>query len=123
MKFILNIILCILFLCLTTVLLAQVCSDAGFCTINTFKPSNSDSILVKKNHFKLGLSNGAADHNISVFSAYIDYNRNINNNLNVDIKLTSLSQNGNEINTFGLSDVFLNLNYLPTDEIRFSAGL
>ncbi len=32
----------------------QGCSDAGFCTINSFKPNNADSLEAVNNQFKIG---------------------------------------------------------------------
>ncbi|MGI8892384.1 MAG: hypothetical protein ACR2GN_02880 [Bacteroidia bacterium] len=101
----------------------QGCSDAGFCTINTFKPNSEDSIPSLKNHLKTGINYGAADHNISVLGAYIEYKRQLNNFLTTDLKLTSASHKGNNITTFNLSDIFFNLNYIPVEKLRFTIGL
>ena len=45
----------------------QGCSDAGFCTIDDFKPGSTDSVSGNPNTLKVGLSYGSADHNIAAF--------------------------------------------------------
>lgn len=71
---------------------AQGCSDAGFCTLNSFKPNALDSVPETRNQIKVGGSFGAADHSISVFGGYLEYNRQIGNNFGLDAKFTTLAQ-------------------------------
>jgi hypothetical protein len=103
---------------------SQGCSDAGFCTINSFKPGASMQHAGKEpaNQLKFGIGFGGADNEISTLSNYIEYNRQINPKLGLDVKLTSLSQSGNGVSAFGLSDVFVNAN-LKTGATRFTAGV
>lgn len=101
---------------------AQGCSDAGFCTINSVKPYSTDSTAFYKNQIKIGISYGKADHNISVMGNYFEYNRQINDKIGIDVKLTSLAQNGNGISTFGLSDVFATANYKTSSKVNFTLG-
>ena len=54
---------------------SQGCSDAGFCTIDSFKPHEHDGEIQNKNQFKIGLNFGAADYDISVFGTNLEYNR------------------------------------------------
>ena len=51
---------------------AQGCSDAGICTIDSFKPHEHDESEEYQNTFKVGLNFGAADYDINVFGTYID---------------------------------------------------
>ncbi|MDN3642868.1 hypothetical protein QWY87_09170 [Lutimonas halocynthiae] len=90
---------------------AQGCSDAGVCTIDSFKPHDHGDAQEYQNTFKAGLNFGAADYDINVFGTYLDYRRKVNENLSVDAKLTTLSQSGNDISAFGLSDIYVNGNY------------
>lgn len=101
---------------------AQGCSDAGFCTVNSLQPNNNDSIKAYHNQIKTGIFFGKADNSISVFGNYIEYNRQINEKLGVDAKLTTLAQNGNDVSTFGLSDIFLNANYQENKNLKFTLG-
>ncbi|WP_276967445.1 hypothetical protein [Chryseobacterium sp.] len=101
---------------------AQGCSDAGFCTINSLQPNNNDSIKAYHNQIKTGIFFGKADNSISVFGNYIEYNKKKKKKLGVDAKLTTLAQNGNDVSTFGLSDIFLNANYQANKNLKFTLG-
>ena len=100
---------------LTNYAFGQGCSDAGFCTMNSFKPNNTDStdntdsVVIKKavnNQFKIGAFFGKADNSISVYGNYLEYNRLLGKNFGIDAKLTTIVQDGNGISTFGFSDIF-----------------
>lgn len=101
---------------------AQGCSDAGFCTLDSFKPGTSHNETIQKNQFKIGFSFGDADNSISAFGNYLEYNRSLNDKFGIDVKLTSLGQNGNDISTFGLSDIYLNTNYKINEKTTFTIG-
>lgn len=114
---------CIIFLFATSGFVqAQGCSDAGFCTVNSLKPHQNDSVSVYKNQLKVGLSAGSADHDISVFGQYAEYGRQINSKFGINAKVTSLSQSGNDISTFGLSDIYLSTNYRADKNLTFTLG-
>ena len=100
----------------------QGCSDAGFCTIDSFKPTSTDSIKAATNQVKVGAFFGGADNSISVYGSYLEYNKQFNEKFGIDVKLTSLAQNGNEISVFGLSDVFLNANYRASEKLKLTLG-
>ena len=80
-------------------LYAQGCSDAGFCTIDSFKPNSTDSTKVLNNQFKAGAFFGKADNSISVYGAYLEYNRQLSKKFGLDVKLTTLAQNLGHKNT------------------------
>ncbi|MGO4707949.1 hypothetical protein AB4Y90_02300 [Chryseobacterium sp. 2TAF14] len=114
---------CFLLLAMNLSLLkAQGCSDAGFCTVNSLKPHNANDSVSLKNQLKIGFSVGQADHNISAYSQYLEYNRQINSKLGVSAKATSILQTGNEVSAFGLSDIYLNSNYRLDKNIMFTLG-
>ncbi len=71
---------------------------------------------------KAGVSVGAADYDINVFGTYLEYSRFFSNNFSLDAKLTTLSQSGNGISTFGLSDIFVNGNYKLGQKAQFTLG-
>ncbi len=101
---------------------AQGCSDAGVCTMNSFKPHNSDSTVVVNNQFKIGAFVGKADNAILVYGSYVEYNRQLGNKLGLDAKLTTLAQQGNGISVMGLSDCFVNLNYKAHEKLKLTIG-
>lgn len=100
----------------------QGCSDAGFCTINTFKPNSGESLKITNNQFNIGMFIGKADLSIAAYGTYLEYNRNLNKQFGIGAKLTTLAQSGNGIATFGLSDIFLNANYKPSEKLTFTFG-
>jgi len=102
---------------------AQGCSDAGFCTVNSFKPNHNDSTPTYKNQIKTGFFLGSADNNILVYGNYLEYNKTLNNNLGVDVKLTTLGQSGNNISTLGIADLFLTLNYQTGKKLKWIGGV
>jgi hypothetical protein len=100
----------------------QGCSDAGFCTINTFKPNSKKHTNVLKNQIKTGAFFGRADNSISVFGSYVEFSRQLSKQLELDAKITSLAQNGNGITVYGLSDFFINANYNASEIVKFTFG-
>jgi hypothetical protein len=100
----------------------QGCSDAGFCTINTLKPLVPDTSKLAENQVKVGAFYGTADNSIRVYGSYLEYNRRLTENFGLDVKLTSLAQNGNEIPVFGLSDIFINANYKVRARLNLTLG-
>lgn len=100
----------------------QGCSDAGFCTLNSFKPNSTDSVKAANNQIKIGAFFGKADNSISVYGNYLEYNRQLNKIIGLDAKLTSIAQNGNGISTFGVSDIFVNANFKAIEKVKFTLG-
>lgn len=100
----------------------QGCSDAGFCTINSFKPNSADSTEVLNNQLKFGAFYGKADNSISVYGNYLEYNRQLSKKFGLDAKLTTIAQNGNGISAFGLSDIFVNANYKASEKVKLTLG-
>ncbi|MFN3405316.1 MAG: hypothetical protein ACK40G_14545 [Cytophagaceae bacterium] len=100
---------------------SQGCSDAGFCTIGGIKPI-TDSTTKGGSQIKLGAFYGKADNSVVVWGNYLEYIYSFSNRFRVDIKLTTLGQTGNNINTFGLGDVFLIGNYKMDNKIRIILG-
>lgn len=100
----------------------QGCSDAGICTMHSFKPSSIAAPTDLNNQFKVGVFGGKADKAIAVYGGYLEFNRQFHKKFGVDIKLTSIVQNGNGISSFGLSDVFLTTNYTLNNGLKLTLG-
>ncbi len=96
----------------------QGCSDAGFCTINSFKPNNQ----VLNNQFNIGASFGKGNNSVSAYGGYIEYNRQVSDRFGLSAKLTTLAQSGNDVSVFGLSDILLNANYKAGEKVQFTLG-
>ncbi len=117
-----NILVLFLFSLFHPMVFGQGCSDAGFCTVESFAPHLHDEEPADKNRFKAGVSVGAADYDINVFGTYFEYSRFFSEKFSLDAKLTTLSQSGNDISTFGLSDIFVNGNYKIGQRALFTLG-
>lgn len=100
---------------------AQGCSDAGFCTLNNFKPNAIDT-TTPANQVRIGASIGGADHSITVFGNYLEYNRSLGKRFGFDAKITSLAQSSIEASAFGLSDVYANLHVKFLEKFKLSVG-
>jgi len=96
---------------------SQGCSDAGFCTLNSFKPAAEEP----KKQLKAGMSWGRADYRIMIISNAIEYLHPIAKNSSLDVKVTSLGQSGNGVSVYYPSDVFLNYNYAH-EKWKFTLG-
>jgi hypothetical protein len=99
---------------------AQGCSDAGVCSLNAFKPRDENP---SSSHLKVGLTNGLADYDIAVFGAYLEYGKQFNEQLGMDIRLGALGQSGNDVSVFGLSDIYLNGTYALNDKSALALGV
>ncbi len=111
-----------LYVLCTNISYGQGCSDAGFCTISSFKPNSTDSTEVLNNQLKIGAFYGNADNSISVYGSYLEYNRHLSEKFGLDAKLTTIAQSGNGISVFGLSDIFVNSNYKASERVKFTLG-
>ncbi len=121
MKWRLSLILLILLS--ASYIVAQGCSDAGFCTINSFKPNTGDGSNIGTNQIKIGAFLGTADNDITVFGNYLEYNRQFSEKLGVDVKLTYMAQRGNDISRHALGDIFVNVNYQLSDRVNLTSGI
>ncbi len=99
---------------------AQGCSDAGFCTMEAFKPGAAGT---QRSHLKTGISAGSADLGVTVTGAFIEYGRKLNDKLSLEAKLTALRQQGNGIAATGLSDIFLSSSYALSKPVQVSLGV
>ena len=93
---------------------AQGCSDAGACSLSDFKPDAKYGGAPGGSYLKFGLNYGLADYDITAVGAYAEYGRGFGENLGMSVKLTGLSQNGNDINVAGLSDIYVTGSYSTT---------
>jgi len=102
---------------------SQGCSDAGLCTINTLRPSNTVSGTVARNQFRIGASAGSADHDITVFGSSLEYGRQISESFSMDTRVTFLTQTGNNITTSGVGDLYLHGNYTASKKTMLILGI
>lgn len=105
---------------ISKIAISQGCSDAGFCTINSFKPTTK---AISKNEIKIGLSSGNADYSIDIFGAYIDWTKKINNNTKLNFKVNAISQSGVESKNTGLSDFYATFSKKNKKNLGYTFGL
>ncbi|MGE6219829.1 hypothetical protein ACQKCH_08365 [Nubsella zeaxanthinifaciens] len=117
-------------LLLTTILVliynnskAQGCSDAGLCTVSNFKPTTTDSLKSYKSELVIGSFWGKADHSIKSYGSLIEFSHQLSNQMGFNIKISSITQSGNGLKKFGLSDLFLNANYKTSASSKLTIGV
>ncbi len=89
---------------------AQGCSDAGFCTIGNLAQQQTND--TKKQKFTLQLPAGIGDEEVFVFSPAIQYDIQLSKKWAIQAKLTTNYADGNLGSAAGLGDVFLSGTYL-----------
>lgn len=93
-----------------TVSYAQGCSDAGFCSIGSFKSGVSkDSAL--RSSISVGSSFGQGDDAVFVVTPYLQYDVHINRQWSVQTKVTANYANGNLGSATNVGDVFITGTY------------
>lgn len=103
-------------------LCAQGCSDAGFCTMRTLKPTSQvDSMIEAKNQAVFGISRGLGDYGIFVTIPYVEYSRVLSAGWSISGKVGYLFANG-EWNTQGFSDLYLNTAYAFRKNVKGTLG-
>lgn len=100
---------------------AQGCSDAGICTVESFRPQTIQ--LPENNELTLGLSYGAADNTISVMGIQLGYLRHWGEKFVTRIRVNGVNQSGNNISVFGAGDIFLTGEYNVTKRFGGTLGL
>jgi len=89
---------------------AQGCSDAGFCSIGSFKSGvPKDSTL--RSSISLGSAFGQGDDAVFVMTPYLQYDVHINRQWSVQSKVTANYANGNLGSASNVGDVFLTGTY------------
>lgn len=101
---------------------SQGCSDAGFCTLENFQGTVTDSISFS-NSLKFGANIGAADNDVSVFGSYLEYTRQLNENWEVLAKVTYLSQSVDGFSSSSLADAYLTASYSASSSVKIIGGL
>lgn len=102
---------------------SQGCSDAGFCTLKNFKPELYDTLSeMKKNQVSVGISGGKADYSITIINYFLEYTRALNRKLNINTKVTWMSQSGNDITSSDFSDIYFTFNYSILKSTKITVG-
>lgn len=91
----------------------QGCSDAGVCTIHSFKNNTEKYGEGDKNNNEIlvGFAFGKGERSISYYTPYIQYTRSITDRTSVTGKLVLSAISGELARTTGLGDLFLSVNH------------
>jgi hypothetical protein len=101
---------------------AQGCSDAGFCTIGSLNPSQEDSMkLGHKISFLFPL--GIGDESVFVFTPAVQYDNQLSERWGIQVKVTANYADGNLGNAFGPSDLFLTGIYTIKSKRKWSTSI
>lgn len=110
-------------------ILAQGCSDAGFCSIDGIKQNDvatNDSVTNDSisffNTIKTGISFGNTRYSVWILNAYMSYSRQLNNQMNVSLKLDGQYRMGDLTNVVGFSDITLSMSYKLLKSFGLIAG-
>jgi hypothetical protein len=93
---------------------SQGCSDAGVCTINSFKNNPDEPRLdsVKSQSMSLGVFYGQGLRKTNVYTSFAEYNRKLNSCISLSFKMTFAAVNGELGKNINLSDLFISAAYL-----------
>lgn len=123
MKSIIFILILLFSISITPKSFSQGCSDAGFCSLGSLNASHYDSMDLKySNQFKIGGSYGKADHDIAVYGGFLEFHKDVNSCSSFDVRLTYLAQKNDLASSSGLSDLYLNTNWLIVKDLFFTFG-
>jgi hypothetical protein len=91
----------------------QGCSDAGICTLNSFKDQsiNFSSEETNRNLFKTGLTYGIGEREIKYINPYLEYSNLLTDKLTVSGKLVYAFIDGELASTNNLSVIFIAFDY------------
>ncbi|MCP9753529.1 DoxX family protein [Ferruginibacter sp. HRS2-29] len=107
-------------------IMAQGCSDAGFCTIGHLNQQQTDNENKRHQKISLLLSAGVGDESVFVFTPGLQYDNQFNKKWALQAKITANSANGDLGSAAGLGDIFLSGIYsLPSKnnwQLSFTAG-
>lgn len=105
---------------------SQGCSDAGFCTMGSSKPSGIVDSLYRQ-HFKFTLSYGAGEQGVTVVQAIPELELSFFKNNSIQLKLPFNTITGNLGDNNGVGDVALSITQRfvrnASNSFSFSAGM
>lgn len=92
-------------------LIAQGCSDAGFCSLSVLKNNTQTSKL--KNSISIGLNYGNGEQSTSTINPYLEYSYQVSKNVTLQTKITATYASGFLGNKFNVGDVFAFITWKP----------
>ena len=107
------IVIAVVLLALSVNARSQGCSDAGVCTIHSFKNNTGKFEENNKNNNEVvvGFAFGKGERSTSNYTSYVEYTRSLSDKTSVTGKISFSAISGELANTNGLGDLFLSLNH------------
>lgn len=96
---------------ISTYLIAQGCSDAGFCSLSVLKNNAQSSTL--KNSISIGLNYGSGEQSTSTINPYVEYSNKFSKNVTLQAKFTSTYASGFLGNKFNVGDAYAFITWMP----------
>ncbi len=104
---------CLLLIILLSVKVkGQGCSDAGFCSIGSLKPTVDTDTTDLSNSIAVGVAYGIGLEKTQTVTSYIEYQHKFSKSLSIQSKITGGYSNGDLGTNFGAGDLFISGNYL-----------
>lgn len=116
------VVLVTIFLAPSANVLAQGCSDAGFCTIGSIKPQGADSLNSKKQSITVLLPFGLGDEGVIVYTPGIQYDVRFSKQWALQARLTANYATGSLGDATGLGDFFLATTYSPITKHKWKTA-
>ncbi len=105
---------------ISTLSIAQGCSDAGFCTLGNLNPLHQKQ---GKQKLTIGITNGIGDEGVYVLTPSIKYDYKINNSWEIQARITANNASGKLGSAFGLGDLFLNATHTLTSASKWKTSV
>ncbi len=106
-------------------ILAQGCSDAGFCSLGDLKNHNEPDSSRKS--ISVGLNYGLGEEGTSTINSYLEYTQMLGNRFGFQSKITATYAAGFLGSNFTIGDLFATLTYKPAisgkNDLNFIGGL
>jgi len=103
---------------------AQGCSDAGACAMGNLKHSDPEGLsYMLDDYITIAVSGSKGDKDINYYTAELGYSKVINPRLRFSGKFNMVIIRGELTNTSGISDLFLNTDYMLNGNASFSFGI
>ncbi len=108
----------------TEKIVAQGCSDAGVCSVNSMVPGNDmDSVNGDRNLISTGIIFGMSQYDVLAFTPYLEYTRSLGSHLSLSGKVNYGFRDGELGSVNSLSDIFLSAGYNFLEHFSVTGGV
>src|SRR5688572_15874575 len=101
---------------------SQGCSDAGICTLPSFRPQKEGVLKKNKHELKAGIAFGIGEEAIAAIDPYLGYHLSIKK-YRLETRLTYGIRTGNGFSVSDFGDAFIINSFQVSDKVSLSAGI